>query len=203
MGGFTDNVKRHMDVRNVTERCWDSLSTERSNHAQPCSRVPQSYTSESANLYRIETTQKAVILTMLGGEELRGNVFIHFSSYRPFEMEDVSELLNADTPFFPLELSNEEVILISKERVAEAAADRGEDAPDQPPREAPAPTALLQVVLIGGEVRLGSIRLDAPPGRARVLDYLNALTSRFLTLYTSNEARLINRSLIDRVRPLD
>jgi len=203
MGGSTGNVKRHMDIRNVTERCRDSLSTERSTHAQPCSRVPQPYTSESANLYRIETARKAVILTMLGGEELRGNVFIHFSSYRPFEMEDVSELLNADTPFFPLELSNEEVILISKERVAEAAADRGDDAPDQPPREAPAPTALLQVVLIGGEVRLGSIRLDAPPGRARVLDYLNALTSRFLTLYTSNEARLINRSLIDRVRPLD
>ena len=56
---------------------------------------------------------------------------------------------------------------------------------------------------VGGEVRLGSIRLEAPPGRARVSDYLNALTSRFLTLYTSNEARLINRSLIDRVRPLD
>jgi hypothetical protein len=59
------------------------------------------------------------------------------------------------------------------------------------------------VLLVGGEIRLGSIRLDAPPDRARVLDYLNALTSRFLTLYTSNEARLINRSLIDRVRPLD
>jgi hypothetical protein len=164
--------------------------------------VPQPYTIDSANLYRIETTQKAVILTMLGGEEIRGNVFIHFSSYRPFELEDVSELLNADSPFFPLELPNAEVILISKERVAEAAADRSEDAPDQPPREV-APSALLQVILVGGEVRLGSIRLDAPPGRARVLDYLNALKSRFLTLYTSNEARLINRSLIDRVRPLD
>jgi hypothetical protein len=165
--------------------------------------VPQPYLSESANQYRIETTQKAVILTMLGGEELRGNVFIHFSSYRPFELEDVSELLNADTPFFPLELENSEVILVSKQRVAEAAADRGDDTFDQPRREAPTPTALLQIVLIGGEIRLGSIRLDAPPDRARVLDYLNALTSRFLTLYTSNEARLINRSLIDRVRPLD
>ena len=164
--------------------------------------MPQPYTSDSANLYRVETTRKAVILTMLSGEELRGNVFIHFSSYRPFELEDVSELLNADTPFFPLELENREVILVSKERVAEAAADRGEE-PDQTPREAPSPTALLQIVLIGGEVRLGSIRLDSPPARARVLDYLNALTSRFLTLYTSNEARLINRSLIDRVRPLD
>jgi hypothetical protein len=165
--------------------------------------VPQPYTSESANLYRIETTRKAVILTMRGGEELRGNVFIHFSSYRPFELEDVSELFNADTPFFPLELDNSEVILVSKERVAEVAADHGDDYSDQPPREAPTPTALLQIVLVGGEIRLGSIRLDSPPARARVLDYLNALTSRFLTLYTSNEARLINRSLIDRVRPLD
>jgi hypothetical protein len=161
------------------------------------------HTNDSANLYRIETTRKAVILTMLGGEELRGNVFIHFSSYRPFEFEDVSELFNADTPFFPLELETSEVVLISKERVAEVAADRGDGASDQIPSEGTIPTALLQIMLIGGEVRLGSIRLEAPPDRARVSDYLNALTSRFLTLYTSNEARLINRSLIDRVRPLD
>ena len=94
-------------------------------------------------------------------------------------------------------------MLVSKERVAEAAADRDDDASDHAPRLPPSPTALLQVTLVGGEVLLGSIRLEAPPDRARVLDYLNALTSRFLTLYTSNEARLINRSLIDRVRPLD
>jgi hypothetical protein len=139
---------------------------------------------------------------MLGGELLRGNVFIHPSSYRPFELEDVSELLNAGTPFFPLELESGEVVIISKERVAEAAANH-DDAPDHPPRGAPSPTALLQILLVGGEVRLGSIRLEAPPDRARVLDYLNALTSRFLILYTSNEARLINSSLIERVRPLD
>jgi hypothetical protein len=161
------------------------------------------FTTDTANLYRIETTRKAVILTMLGGEELRGNVFIHFSSYRPFELEDVSELFNSESPFFPLELDNAEVILVAKERVAEIAADRSEAPSDLAPRGPPSPTALLQVLLVGGEIRLGSIRLDAPPDRARVLDYLNALRSRFLTLYTSNEARLINRSLIDRVRPLD
>lgn len=190
-------------VGKVTEQ-GGKQSSYRAKYSRPTlSRVPQPYISDSANLYRIETTRKAVILTMLGGEEIRGNVFIHFSSYRPFELEDVSELLNADTPFFPLEVANSEVILVSKERVAEAAADRGDDVSDQRPRGEPTPTALLQIVLVGGEVRLGSIRLDAPPARARVLDYLNALTSRFLTLYTSNEARLINRSLIDRVRPLD
>jgi hypothetical protein len=161
------------------------------------------FTSDTANLYRIETTRKAVVLKMLGGEEVRGNVFIHFSPYRPFEFEHIADLFNSESPFFPLELDNAEVILVAKERVAEIAADNGEAPSDLPPRDPPSPTALLQVLLVGGEVRLGSIRLDAPPERARVLDYLNALTSRFLTLYTSNEARLINRSLIDRVRPLD
>ena len=161
------------------------------------------YTSKSANLYRIETVRRAVALTMIGGEELRGNVFIHFSSYRPFELEDVSELFNSDEPFFPLELETEEVILVSKARVAEIAAAGGEEAADQRIKGTPTPTALLQVILIGGEVRLGSIRLEARPDRSRVLDYLNRLNARFLTLYTSNEARLINRSLIDRVRPLD
>lgn len=165
--------------------------------------MPIPYTSDSANLYRIETTRKAVILTMLNGEQLRGNVFIHFSSYRPFEFEDVSELFNADSPFLPLELETSEVVLVAKERVAEVAACRSDAISDQAPSQGPIPTALLQIMLVGGEVRLGSIRLEAPPDRARVSDYLNALKSRFLTLYTSNEARLINRSLIDRVRPLD
>jgi hypothetical protein len=45
-----------------------------------------SLTTLSANQYRIETTRKAVILTMMGGEEVKRNVFIHFSSYRPFEL---------------------------------------------------------------------------------------------------------------------
>ena len=161
------------------------------------------FTTHSANLYRIETTRQAVILTMLGGEELRGNVFIHSSSRRPFELGDVSELFNSDEPFFPLELPSEEVILVSKQRVAEVAADREVASSDTTPTEAHSPTALLQVVLAGGDVRLGAIMLEVRPDRARVLDYLNRLNTPFLTLYTSNEARLINRSLIDRVRPLD
>jgi hypothetical protein len=160
-------------------------------------------TIKSANLYRIETVRMAVTLTMIGGEELRGNVFIHSSSHRPFELEDVSELFNSEEPFFPLELETDEVILVSKARVAELAAAGVDDSGDQPIKGTPTPTALLQVLLIGGEVRVGSIHLEARADRARVLDYLNRLDARFLTLYTSNEARLINRSLIERVRPLD
>jgi hypothetical protein len=160
-------------------------------------------TSNSANLYRVETARRAVELTMIGGEEVRGSVFIHFSSHRPFELEDVSELFNSEESFFPLELETEGVILVSKARVAELSAAGGEYAGDQPIGGIPTPTALIQVVLIGGEVRVGSVHLEVRADRPRVLDYLNHLDARFLTLYTSKEARLINRSLIERVRPLD
>jgi len=160
-------------------------------------------TVKAANMYRIETAQRAVTLSMIGGEELRGSIFIHSSSHRPFELEDVSELFNSAEEFFPLELETREVILVSKARVAEVTGAGGDAAGDQQIPEHRAPTALLQVVLIGGDVRVGAICLEARPDRARVLDYLNRLNARFLTLYTSTEARLINRSLIDRVRPLD
>jgi len=160
-------------------------------------------TVRAANLYRIETAQRAVTLSMIGGEELRGSVFIHSSSRRPFQLEDVSELFNSGEEFFPLELETGEVVLVSKARVAEVAGSAGEDGDDRHIAETRLPTALLQVVLIGGEVRVGAICLEGRPDRARVLDYLNRLNARFLTLYTSTEARLINRSLIDRVRPLD
>ena len=112
------------------------------------------FISDSANLYRIETTRKSVILTMRTGEELKGNVFIHLSSYRPFELEDVSELFNADSPFFPLELDNREVILVAKERVAEVAANRGDAASDQEPGEGPIPTLESLLTLVGGRVPL-------------------------------------------------
>lgn len=163
--------------------------------------MPETST-KSANLYRIETSRSAVAVTLIGGEELHGNVFIHFSSHRPFELEDVSELFNSEEPFFPLELESREVLLVAKARVSEVSAG-AKYTGDQPIKGTPTPTALLQIVLIGGEVRIGSIHLEARADRARVLDYLNRLDVRFLTLYTSNEARLINRSLIERVRPLD
>src|SRR5256714_6419291 len=116
------------------------------------------YTNDAAKLYRIEPTRKAVIRTMLNGEELRGNVFIHLSSFRPFELADVSELFNDATTFFPLEPETGEVLLVSKERAAAVAANRSEWASDQHPTEGPVPTALLQLILISGQVRLGFIR---------------------------------------------
>jgi hypothetical protein len=63
--------------------------------------------------------------------------------------------------------------------------------------------ALLQVTLTGGVTRFGSMRLELPSDRPRLLDHLNCGTERFLTLYTDRDVRLVNRAMIERVRPLD
>jgi hypothetical protein len=169
----------------------------------PPTTQPMATGDYSAHPYRIETARRAVALTMPGGEVLRGHVFVHPSTYRPFEPEDIAELFNADEPFLPLELEGGGVTLIAKDRVAEVALVDDDEIADEPSGEVALPKVQVEVFLTGGGVRTGSVHLEARPGRARVLDYLNHLTTRFLTLYTANNARLLNRSLIDRISTLD
>lgn len=140
---------------------------------------------------------------MPGGEVLRGHVFVHPSTYRPFEPEDIAELFNGAEPFLPLELDGGGVTLVAKDRVAEVALVGDEELADEPTGEVALPKVQVEVFLVGGEVRIGAVRLEARPGRARLLDYLNHLTGRFLTLHATNGARLLNRSFIDRVSTPD
>lgn len=140
---------------------------------------------------------------MPGGEVLRGHVFVHPSTYRPFEAEDIAELFNGDEPFLPLEVEGGGVTLVAKDRVTEVSLAGDDEIADDSSGEVSLPKVKVEVFLAGGEVRTGSVRLEARPGRARLLDYLNHLTTRFLTLYIPNDARLLNRSFIDRVSTLD
>ena len=158
---------------------------------------------DSAHPYRIETTRRAVILTLAGGGVMSGNVFIPPSTYRPFEFEDIAELFNAAEPFFPLELPDGGVTLVAKDRVAEVMLSGGDDVAYRPASELPMPTARVEVFLAGDHMRTGSLQLEVRPARERALDFLNHLTSRFLTLHTETAAQLINRSFVDRVLTLN
>jgi hypothetical protein len=91
------------------------------------------------------------------------------------------------------------VLLIAKRRVAEVSGDRL----DTNDPDTSLPTALMQLVLADGTVRVGSVRLVTRAPRPRLLDHLNRSSDRFLTLLTSDGARLVNRELIERVTPLD
>jgi len=108
-------------------------------------------------------------------------------------------MLNSAEPFFPMLTHDGALFIVAKDRVREL------ESRDPMPAEewqigAP---ATIEVVLTGGSVHTGNVYLESLNGRTRVLDYLNRVGERFLLLYTARGTVLLNRSLIERVHPLD
>ena len=159
------------------------------------------YSIRAADEYRIQKERFAVTLTLASGEQIRGHIFVPPQMFAYIGREEPIDLFNELEPFFPIEVEGGEVLLIAKDRVMEVA---GLPAPEEDElRRASARMALVQIALSGGAVRFGSVRLELRADRPRLLDYLNCATERFLTLYTDRDVRLVNRAMIECVRPLD
>jgi hypothetical protein len=154
------------------------------------------YTSD----YRIEKDRIAVVVTTLDGERLAGDLFVQpYTRYR-MGREQAPDLLNAHEPFFPLG-TDDATQLLAKDNVreVEVPADEQDDVASHPGARA----TEIEVVLAGGVVRTGLVLVETPSDRPRLLDFLNRLETRFLTLYSSDGVRLLNRRFIERVRPID
>ena len=149
----------------------------------------------------IEKFRYPVVVTMVDGARIVGDMFVQ--SIAPFRTgsEEPPDILNDADPYFPLAAADGETLLLAKDHVAEVEAvlpAREDDA-----LAAVARPAVVEIVLASGAVRGGSILLEHHSDRPRLLDHLNRLDERFLTLQSTEGVRLINRRLIVRVRPLD
>ena len=63
--------------------------------------------------------------------------------------------------------------------------------------------ASLEVHLMNGQTHQGAMLLEVPSRHARLLDYLNFYSERFLTLSVDGENLSINREMVESIRPLD
>lgn len=151
--------------------------------------------------YRIEKSRCPVVVTTHSGETIAGEIFLQPFGRHDGGMERPQDILNGDDPFFPLAISEEETVLIAKEQVVEVAV--GYDPDDEPESETLSRPTVIEVRLISGATHAGAIFLQLPLERPRLLDFLNRDTQRFLTLHGTERRLLINRRVIERVRPLD
>ena len=155
--------------------------------------------------YRIEKSRLSVVVVTAGGERITGDLFVQpFSRYR-LGPEQAPDLLNAREAYFPFATDDGETVLIAKDQVREVeiAFPPGAAEEATPDGTAGARRALIEVTLSDGSAATGAVYLQAPTDRPRLLDFLNRCDSRFITLYAPGGARLVNRRLIERVRPLD
>ena len=151
------------------------------------------------NDYRIEKDRLAAVLVTVGGERVAGELFVQASPRNRYGREEAADILNSAEPFFPMLTSDGQLFLVAKERVRELES-RDPMPTDEWQIGAP---ATIEVTLTGGSVHQGNVYLESLSGRTRVLDYLNRVGERFLLLYTTRGTVLVNRSFIERVRPLD
>ena len=151
------------------------------------------------NEYRIEKDRLAAVLVTVGGERVAGELFVQASPRNRYGREEAADILNSAEPFFPMLTSDGQLFLVAKERVRELES-RDPMPTDEWQIGAP---ATIEVMLTGGGVHQGNVYLESLSGRTRVLDYLNRVGERFLLLYTTRGTVLVNRSFIERVRPLD
>jgi hypothetical protein len=153
------------------------------------------------NEYKIEKTRLPVVLTMVGGDRVTGDIFVQpYARYRPGR-ESAHDVFNGPEPYVPLATGPDQTTLIAKDRVAEVESEAAME--DDPANTVAARTAEIEVHMSNGTVRSGAIFLEVPLDRPRLLDFLNRHDRRFFTLHTPDGMRLINRSLVDRVRQLD
>jgi hypothetical protein len=150
------------------------------------------------NDLRIEKRRLAVSVTFMSGTRVDGELYVQASGHYHGQLEDAPEVLNAEEPFFPLALHNGDTILVAKDNVRNVAVARRDVHED----EALGIPTRVEVTLRDGERLNGSLIIEPVSGRSRILDYLNRRQDRFLALFGRESVLLINRQLLERVRPL-
>jgi hypothetical protein len=151
--------------------------------------------------YRIEKSRRRVVVTTLSGQTITGEMFLQPFSRPGGGDERPVDALNGTDQFFPLVIAPDDVLLVAKAQVVHVATSA-----DPEPEGAGDPLVRRMLVEIGlstGVTHTGSITVEAPVERSRLLDFLNRDHNRFLTLHGVDELLLINHRVIERVRPLD
>ncbi len=161
-------------------------------HMKPAQAAPTS-------AYRIEKTRLPVVVTLLGGTKLEGDLFVRASSRYASRLEDAPEVLNAPPPFFPMALATGEIALVAKEHVYSARGGPGVIHQDF----SLGTPATVELFMADGERVTGRVLIEPRRAHTRVLDFLNVGEDRFFTVFGKHSVLLVNRSQVVRVRPLD
>ena len=137
----------------------------------------------------------------MSGEALSGEIFLQPFAVHHSGPETPLDIFNSGAAFFPLTLENGETRIISISRLADVRWPVNEKADGD--RASISHVTSLEVRLSNGSTYRGTMLMEVPTQHARILDFLNFHSERFLTLSTDGENLSINRELVESIRPLD
>ena len=149
-----------------------------------------------ASEFRFEKRRADAIVTMTGAEPVRGCFFTAAGSTRHQGGERISDLLNAETGFFPFEVqtgSSPRTRLFNRAHVITV-----EVFDDEARRDPGYPVAArrdVSILLSNGQRLTGTVRVYRPEGRTRLSDWTRQPES-FRYLETADSTLIINAAQI-------
>ena len=164
-------------------------------------RDSTSDTPTMLNEYRIEKDRVPVLVSLVSGARISGTLFVQPYMRHRYGREDASDVLNSREPFFPLATEDGETVLVAKEQVADVEV--GAEPEVEAQSQIVARSVNVEVTTAYGAKHNGTVYLEVRNDRPRLLDFLNQFDHRFLSLHTGDGVRLLNRTLIEQVRPVD
>lgn len=171
-----------------------------------CGRVPHGDSSSflagmHSETYRIEKLRVAISLRLRGGAAIDGCIFLQSWAYHRSGPEEPLDLLNAPEPFIPVQVASGETRLVAKAHIL--ALQPTEPAGVDELRLATARPAEVALSLVDGSTHHGTVFIEMPQSRPRVLDFLNGDGSPFFALHADDRVTLINRQAIAYAQPRD
>jgi hypothetical protein len=122
--------------------------------------------------FRFEKRRADAVLTLVGGESIKGCFFIADGTPRREGAERIGDLLNSETGFFPFEVQQEggtNTVLYNRSRVITVQVFDEEAQRD--PGYAVATRRFASILLSNGQRLDGSVRVYRPEGRDRLSDW--------------------------------
>jgi hypothetical protein len=122
--------------------------------------------------FRVEKQRAAAVLTLSSGESMHGCFFVGGGSARHAGPERVSDVLNAETGFFPFEVHDADgarTLLFNRNHVVMVAL--AEDEARRDPGYSLATRRVVSVILSSGRLVRGAVRVYRPEGHNRLSDW--------------------------------
>lgn len=152
--------------------------------------------SESTSEYRIEKVRRRVLLVLTGGARLHGDLFLQPSARYRSGPQDPADLMNDAEPFVPVALDGHVMTFLAKDQIIRVQyEEQSTDASEEG-----AASAAVEIHCADGTTLSGTLRLELPADRPRLLDYLNGESAAFLRLVIPSGVCLVNRRQITQVR---
>jgi hypothetical protein len=149
----------------------------------------------------VERRTVEVAIRFPGQEVVRGHLFLALSAKGHAGRETALDLMNEPEPFFVLKVEGQPPVrMVNKERVVEVELQSDEEFEEGDAGATVAKEEEMTLMFQDGFSLSGTARIELPPTRSRLIDFLNH-TERFFALRNGHKAHIVNRKHISHVKP--